>query len=200
MCWNPDWIPPCPSSWTLDSPLVLAAGRAALAGLAPAARDTMLQVSLGRMEFCSSFNFSLLSQEPSCFPGISSGKAMISVPAWMYFKHSVKAGFPQPCRMCHPSTPLLFYFQENTHLFKGATSCLCVCSQGFVERRKWSAARNVVGSRKHFSHSQMEGENNSFPGFLHCKKKKRASCTLFECLQWLSGPVASGLALQAHTV
>lgn len=132
----PDQIPPCPSNWTLGSPLVLAAGRAALAGLAPAASDTMLQVSLGRMEFCSSFNFSSLSPEPSRFPGSGSGKAMFSVPAWLCFKHSVKAGFPQPCRMCHPSTPLLFYFQENTPLFKGATSCLCVCSQGFVVRRK----------------------------------------------------------------
>lgn len=48
--WDRDWILPLPSIWTLCSSLVLAAGGAALAGLAPAGRDTMLQVSLGRME------------------------------------------------------------------------------------------------------------------------------------------------------
>lgn len=42
---------PYPAAGLVCSSLVLAAGGAALAGLAPADRDVMLQVSLGRMEF-----------------------------------------------------------------------------------------------------------------------------------------------------
>lgn len=42
---------PYPAAGLVCSSLVLAAGGAALAGLAPADRDMMLQVSLGRMEF-----------------------------------------------------------------------------------------------------------------------------------------------------
>lgn len=62
---------------------VLAAGGAALAGLAPAGRDTMLQVSLGRMEFIYLYASARVSGSWRTFPRVGMVKQCFSLPVWL---------------------------------------------------------------------------------------------------------------------
>lgn len=139
-----------PAASLVCLPPVLAAGRAAVAGLAPAGKDTMLQVSLGRMEFIYLHASADVSGSWQAFPRVGMGKRCFQSQFGCNLSF-LWSGVFWALIGCVSPPPLytyiyryIFFSRKIPYIFKRITFCLCICSQSLLVMRKCGRARRVM--------------------------------------------------------